>query len=273
MARLKSADRGSARERNDCTALARDSHFVHWDRKHGFANFAFQCTTQEETGQVLAAYAQEIAEGKGIKGTTQPHIKNIQGYLRAAAAPAVASGRDDTHFLPRLTDFAGKRVYVLLLTQIFLTARKWTPQRRPERQPIIVSILSSLQETVPAHQGAELSLSAVVHYAAILRTFTGSLVSEYVQAQIPRGVSFHTVTMNAASGSDGGKSIAFMVSVFIFYPAARLEVHHSEAHTAAYLNILFRFTKGVRTFTSRMFAAIPQSAFCPVLAAARVCKR
>ena len=273
LARLKSADRGSARERNDRTALARASHFVHWGRKHGFADFAFQCTTQEETGQVLAAYAQDIAEGQGIKGTTQPHVKTIQGYLRAAAAPAVASGRDDPRFLPRLTDFAGKRVYVPLLTQIFLTARKWTPQRRPERQPISVAILSSLQETVPTHPGAELSLSAVVRDAAILGTFTGSRVSEYAQAQLPRGVSFHTVPMNAASGSDGGKPIAFTISDFTFYSAARLAVHHSEAHTAAYLNILFRFTKGVRTFTSRMFAAIPHSAFCPVLAAARVCKR
>ena len=190
LVRLKSAHRGSARERNDHTALAQASHSVGWDWKRGFVDFAFQYTQQAEVGKVLAAYAQEIAEGEGIKCTTQPHVKTIQGY-------------HDPHFLPRLTDFAGKRIYVPLLSQIFLTTWKWTPQRRPERQE---------------HDGAEMSLSAVVRDAAILGTFTGSRISKYAQAQIPKGMSFNTVPMNAASGSDGGKPIAFMLSDFKFIP-------------------------------------------------------
>ena len=198
-------------------------------------------------------------------------MKTIQDYLRTAMAPAIANGLDDSHYLPRLTDFAGKHIYVPLLTQIFLTARKWTPQRRPKRQPISVAILSSLLETVPTHDGEEMSLSAVVWDTAILGVFTGSRVSEYAQSQRPKGVVFHTVPVNAASDTDGGKPIVFMLSDFKFYSTARLKVHHSNAHIVAYVNILFRFTKGIRT--SRMLASIPHSSFCSVQAATRVCKR
>ena len=60
---------------------------------------------------------------------------------------------------------------------------------------------------MPTHTGAEMSLLAVVRDAAILGTFTGSHVSEYNQAQHPKGVAFHTVTINTVSGSDGVKII------------------------------------------------------------------
>lgn len=66
LARLKSADRGLTRKRNERTALAQALHFVCWGWKRGFADFAFQHTSQTETGEVLAAYAQEIAEGTDI---------------------------------------------------------------------------------------------------------------------------------------------------------------------------------------------------------------
>ena len=222
---------------------------------------------------MLSAYAQNIAEGAGIKATKQPHIKTIQGYIRAAAGPAVAGGRDDPRYLPRCTTFSGARKYVPLLETVFETARKWTPPKHDEKQPISVAILTTIVRAVPSRDGAELTLPAAVRDACILGSFTGSRVSEYAQTQLRKGTRFNTVPLNTASGREGGKPIAFVIGDFTFFSADKLEVLNTQAHQAAYIRIRFRFTKAGRAFTFRMFAAIPKSPFCPVLAGARAVKR
>jgi hypothetical protein len=271
--RLLHADRGNPRARNDRTAQARASHFVNWCKRIGFSDITFEHSSQAATEQILAAYAQSVAEGMSIKSTVRPHIKTIQGYLRGAAAPALAARRDDPRFLPLSTAFNGKRMYVPLLEKVFAIAKKWTPQSRPVRQPITVAILHSLVLSVPSHRGAELGLAAAVRDAAILGTFTGSRVSEYAQSNVSARVSFDMIPVNAASGDQGGKPRAFMLSDFKFYDSKHLQVSNEGTTKAAYVRILFRYTKGVRSFEERLFAAISASPFCPVAAAARVVRR
>ena len=66
------------------------------------------------------AYAQEIVEGKGLSGETASHVKTIQNYSRAAAAPIIAKGHPDPRFLRHATDRSGNQIYVPLLEHVFL---------------------------------------------------------------------------------------------------------------------------------------------------------
>ena len=74
-------------------------------RKRIFVDFTFQHTLQVEAGEILVAYGQEIAKGAGIKGTNQPYVKIIRGYLRAFVGLSIADGLDNAHYLLRLTLF------------------------------------------------------------------------------------------------------------------------------------------------------------------------
>ena len=90
----------------------------------GFRDITFEFTTPEEAGLVLAAYAQEIAEGKGLTGRTIPHVKTIQNYLRSAVASIIAKGYRDPHFLRHATDRSVNRLHIPLLDLVFATAKK-----------------------------------------------------------------------------------------------------------------------------------------------------
>jgi len=271
--RIRSTDRGSVRARNVGTAISRAHHFVAWAASKGFHDVAFANTPPADAGSILAVYAQKVGEGHSIKSTTQPHIKTIQGYVRAAAEIATSAGRDDPRFLSTYTDRDGKRPYVQLLAQVFETAKKWTPLKRPECMPITVCIIAVLGSAVSTSPGGELCLSALIRDAAILGTFTGSRVAEYAQASKPAGVAYSTVPKNPASGDQGGKAIAFIRDDFGFYSALKIEVFDSDVSAAAYIRVRFRYTKGSRNFVFRVFAAIPSSPFCPVQAGARVVRR
>ena len=61
--------------------------------------------------------------------------------------------------------------------------------------------------------------------------------------------------------------------MFRFYSKSRHELSGVRIIDAAYLEVRFRYTKGVRTWVFRMFAALPSSPFCPVLAGIRVVSR
>ena len=160
-----------------------------------------------------------------------------------------------------------------MLARVFDTARKWTPPSRQEKQPITTDVLKVLNAAVGSYPNAEFSIAAAVRDAAILASFTGSRVSEFAQTQSRHGAPFLTVPHNAATGDEGGKPIAFMASDFTFYTKDLIQLEHTAASKAKYLRILFRYTKGVRTFTTRMFASLESSEFCPVQAAARAIHR
>ena len=273
LARIATSDRGAARERNDRTAASRTSHFGSWCKARGFQDLTFAYTGPAEAGAILAAYAQEIAEGNGIVGKQRPHVKTIQNYLRSAVAPAIAQGRHDPRFLRHATDRSGNRLYVPLLDRVFATAKKWTPPSRPERQPITLAMLHYLVTRVGGSSTAEFTSAAAIRDAVILASFTGSRVSEYAQTQASKGSPFNIVPCNAASGVEGGRPLAFIVSDFRFFTASQLELDWKDAAAAHYISVRFRYTKGVHSFTSRMFSHLPDSIFCPVQAAFRAVRR
>ena len=168
----------------------------------------------------------------------------------------------------------GKRVMVPLLQQVLNHARKWTPAKRPERQPITLAVLLDLCQHVPRSTGAELLLPATVRDAAILATFTGSRVSEYAQGQPTAGRSFHTVPSPVTGGHTEDNPIAFTRGDFSFYAPDGIAMDPSASPTPQYVRIRFRYSKGTtRAYTHRTFAAIPTSALCPVAAATRIIKR
>ena len=78
LGRIQSSDRGAARERNARTTANRTSHFEQWCHAKGFHDTTFEFTAPEEAGSVLAAYAQEIAEGKGLAGRTTPTLRRFR---------------------------------------------------------------------------------------------------------------------------------------------------------------------------------------------------
>ena len=188
-------------------------------------------------------------------------------------APAIERGKDDPRFLPHTTSFEGKRIYHPLLEKVFAIAKKWTPPSRKERQPITLLILRSLCDAVPSRPGAELGLAATVRDAAILGMFTGSRVSEYAQTSAASQQPFTVVPCNSASGAQGGQPLAFTFSDFSFFSGTHLQLAPENSKAAAYVRVRFRYTKGVRSFEHRIFAALPGPPFCPVAAAARVVKR
>ena len=180
-----------------------------------------------------------MTEGQSLIGTKQPDIKTVQGYIRAASKIAIAAGHNDPRFLPLATDKVGHRIYVPLLEQVFDSVRKWTPPKRPERQPISFLILTDLAAQVGHATSAELLATAAIRDAVIIGTFTGSRVSEYAQGQLRAGSKFQTVPINAASGEQGGNPIAFMFSDFRFYSKERIELSLPAASRARYLQIRF----------------------------------
>ena len=274
LARIIATDRGPARERNARTTTARTNHFARWCSHRGFHDLSFAYTTPAEAGQILAAYAQEIAEGRGIKRTAQPDVKTIQGYVRAAASYAIDAGFDDPRFLPHVTTLEGKRILIPLLQRVFDHARKWTPAKRPERQPITLAILTDICHQVPSSQGAELLLPAAIRDAVIIATFTGSRISEYAQSQPKAGSSFHTVPTPAAGSSDGDHPVAFERDDLSFYSLDGHVMDPLRLPKPTYVRFRFRFSKGTaRAFTHRTFAALPSSPLCPVAAATRIIKR
>ena len=134
-------------------------------------------------------------------------------------------------------------------------------------------ILRHIARPLRPAPNAEFSLQAVIRDAVILASFTASRVSEYTQTATVKGSPFNIVPHNAANGSEGGKPIAFMAEDFEFFSVDLLSMGWSDSSSAAYVRIRFRFTKGVRAFATRMFAALPASEFCPVLAASRAVSR
>ena len=96
---------------------------VKWGKSVGFSDFSFEFISQAQAAEVLSAYMQEVAEGVDTKQTSQPHIKMVQDYLQAAASLSLDAGRDDTRFLLRYIDFAGKLKYVPLLAHIFSNSK------------------------------------------------------------------------------------------------------------------------------------------------------
>ena len=118
-----------------------------------------------------------------------------------------------------------------------------------------------------------LSFQSCIADAAILGTFTGSRVSEYAQSSLTRGKRYNTVPRNAASGEHAGAPIAFTRADFSFYSRSNLQLSPPDLPSATYLTVRFRYTKGVRNFVQRTYAAIPSSPFCPVAAATRVLAR
>ena len=201
-------------------------------------------------------------------------MKTIQGYVRAAASHAIEAGFDDPRFLPHVTTQEGKRVLIPLLQRVFDHARKWTPAKRPARQPITLAVLTDLCHQVPTSPGAELLLPALIRDAAIVATFTGSRISEYAQSQPRAGSSFHTVPTPASGSPDGDHPIAFEREDLAFYSAEGIAMDPLTPPTPQYVKFRFRFSKGTtRAYAHRTFAALQDSPLCPVAAAARIIKR
>ena len=274
LGRIRATDKGTIRASNDKTACSRSQYFIDWGTSKGFNDFSFEFTSPADAGQILAAFAQEVSEGCSINRTSQPDIKTIQGYVRAASAFAISQGHDDPRFIPDFVNAAGKRVYHPLLASVFTTAKKWTPTKHPECMPITVAILADLCNSASTPSAVDdLLLPAVIRDAAILGTFTGSRVSEYAQGKVPKGDEYSRVPINTASGLEGGRALAFHRLDFRFFSKTKLELSGAAIADAAYLEVRFRYTKGVRTWVYRMFAAIPASPFCPVLAGIRVVSR
>lgn len=274
LGRIRATDKGAIRASNDKTACSRSQYFIDWGASKGFSDLAFEFTSPFDAGQILAAFAQEVTEGCSIKRTSQPNIKTVQGYVRAAAKFATSRGFNDPRFIPDCINAAGKRIYHPLLASVFETTGKWTPSKHPECMPITVAILADLCNLASSSPAVdELLLPAVIRDAAILGTFTGSRVSEYAQGKVPKGTTYSKVSSNTASGEEGGRTLAFHRLDFRFYSAGKVELSGVKIAVAAYLEVRFRYTKGVRTWVFRMFAAIPGSPFCPVTAGIRVVSR
>ena len=117
--RIMHTDRGTTRALNDQTARSRAKHFVDWGASKGFTDFAFKYTPPADAGEILSAFAQEIAEGAGILKTPQPCIKTIQGYVRAAARIATTKVLPDLRLLEHGITSSNKPSYVPLLTAVY----------------------------------------------------------------------------------------------------------------------------------------------------------
>ena len=126
---------------------------------------------------------------------------------------------------------------------MFDVARKWTPSKRPERQAITLLILQDIVNHIPSFQGSEFSLPATVRDAEILSAFSGSRISEYAQRKIPNGSKFQSVPINAASGSKGGKPIAFILQDFSFLYNTGIQLAITSPVALCYLRIRFRYSK------------------------------
>ena len=272
--RIRDSDRGTIRASNDRTARSRAKHFIDWGTSKGFTDFAFEHTSRADAGEVLSAFAQEIAEGSGILNTPQPCIKTIQGYVRAAARIATTRGLPDPRLLEQGIAGSNKPTYVPLLATVFDITKKWTPAKFDECMPITIQILVDIcAQASGAISGQELRASACIRDATILGSFSGSRVAEYAQSKVYKGDSFSKVPSNTASGSEGGKPLAFFLDDFCFYSGTKRLLQEAHIHSAAYIEVRFRYTKGVRNWTYRMFAAIPSCQFCPVAAGIRVVRR
>ena len=169
---------------------------------------------------------------------------------------------------------SNKPSYVPLLAAVYDVTKKWTPVKfemcMPLNMQILVDICSHAAGKTP---GQELRASATIRDATILGSFLGSRASEYAQSSVPKGHAFSKVPSNAASGSEGGKPLAFCRDDFCFYSSKKCLLDEATMDSAAYLEVRFRYTKGVRNWTYRMFAAIPSCQFCPVTAGIRVVRR
>lgn len=112
----------------------------------------------------------------------------------------------------------------------------------------MVAILQDLCACVSGSSPVkDLLLPAIVRDATILGTFTGSRVSEYAQGKVSKGSSFSSVSTNTASGEEGGRALSFHRLDFRFYSNSRLELKGVDIVDAAYLEVWFHYTKGVRT--------------------------
>ena len=112
-----------------------------------------------------------------------------------------------------------------------------------------------------------------------LGIFTGSRVSEYAQAKVPKGQRFNVVPQSTEAGRWAGFPIAFMRCDFTFYDAAQTMVPHSnlfDAHSHKLVNfveICFRFDKSSTNFSCRKYSCTKHDIFCPVDAAVSILHR
>ena len=194
--------------------------------------------------------------------------------MRAAARIATTKNLPDPRLLERGIAGSNKPAYVPLLAAVFDVTKKWTPVKFDECMPLNMQLLVDIcSQAASRTQGHELRASATIRDATNFGSFSGSHAYEYAQSSVPKGQAFSKVPSNAASGSEGGKPIAFYRDDFSFYSSVKCHLDEDNMDSAAYLEVRFRYTKGVRNWTYRMFAAIPSCQFCPVKAGIRVIKR
>ena len=186
--------RGGVFENNESTANSRARHFADWAATIDFKDISFSSTTSADTELIIAAYANHILKGNGLRSTTRPDQKTIRGYLRAAASFALATGHRDPRY--RYDSEGHKICLIPLLTQIFSTVSKWS-EGKAECQPLTLLMVKDIHlcAVTASKLGYPFGIACAIRDAVFLGAFIGSRVSEYTRGRTSKGEKWNCVDL------------------------------------------------------------------------------
>ena len=220
----------------------------------------------------------EVAEGKFSASGKKVGIKTVKNYVREAAQFAINISKKDPCY--RCDEYGnklgGENDYIPGLKLFYNQMTKWE-KKKSKALPLTPEIIADLIKTAsraPLH-----SVLPCTRDGIILGSYTGSRCSEYCRGKRKKNDPFELVPSNPHTVPFDGWPIAFTAVDFSFLSKDKILIPHSLGHSAAFVQIRFRFDKGGGgNFNVRTFARVSNKdttlAFCcPVATSCRIISR
>ena len=163
---------------------------------------------------------------------------------------------------PELSGNGKPKIYKALTDHLSMRANWARP--RDQKEPLTYSVFVQLSKfsSLSSICHPFLSKEALVYDTACLGCFTGSCVSEYAQAHVPKGQCFNIIPCNPDTGKWGGMPLAFIRDDFMFFSKELLRIDNSVAFACfmkgqvRFLQVHFRFDKADRNFSVCKFSVM-----------------
>ena len=172
------------------------------------------------------------------------------------------------------------------LSEIISQTAVWKePKPRKEifTQPMFRALQNLLHQKTTSHPSSNIIIFVSIQYVVYdwtrLGLFTGSRISEYGQAKVPKGKQFATIPKTKNAHKWAGWPIAFIISDFTFYDKNMIQMEHKAclstktSESIQEVHIRFRYDKSTTNFSIRKYRRIPTAPFDPVRPAINIIKR
>lgn len=239
----------------------------------GIEDFAFTSCPRETAQAVVAAWLDEVRDGRNPHGRTDLCGSTLGGYATAALCWANATPDNrNRNFIYEENSTKFCHAIAVRVNQ-----RKQWEVPVPKFEPIPPQAYSELEyryNYLAISAAGFTSRPAVAMRCIVLASFTGSRLGEYGQSKTSKAMPIARVPPSPYAPECAGSPLAFMRGDLTFWDKADVEVPITSPNlsSAFRLKVRFRFDKGPNNWEYRTWRRTMHPFFCPVRAAADLCR-